>query len=221
MKARTTLISIALVLTSALLGGCAAGRSEVRLAGPSAYPVPQVTPNGRSVFIRTVTDERVFEQAPGNPSIPSLGFETAAGASADVKARAIGRKRSGYGMAMGDVLLQNGQTVESVVRENLSAAFQQLGYGVAREMSAGTGPVIVDVRIKRFWSWLQPGFAALSLHAEIETALQVAGGGAVTISVRTRDSRQFAGDGAWVEIVQQALHNYRIEAAKQLSGPPF
>jgi hypothetical protein len=41
---------------------------------------------------------------------------------AEVKARAIGRKRNTYGKALGDMVLEGGQTVEGVVREYLVIA---------------------------------------------------------------------------------------------------
>lgn len=214
--------AMALLLGSAILSGCATSRSEVKLASPAAAPAAAVTQQ-RAVVIRSVKDERGFQAAPADPSTPSLGFEGAAQATEAVKARAIARKRNAYGQAMGDVLLQEGQTVTGVVRENLEAAFRQAGYRVAKDAAAaGPAPLLVDVSIRKFWSWLQPGFWAITLHANIETDLQVAGGSKPTIiSVKHAQQQQVATDSVWVETVENALKAYRLEAASKLAGPPF
>ncbi len=214
--------AIALLFVSAALAGCATSRSEIKLASPAAAPTPAATATGRTVVIRSVKDERVFEQAPTVASIPSLGFEGALQASDAVKARAVARKRGGFGMAMGDVLLENGQTVVGLVRENLSTAFQQAGYRVADEGAAGSAPVVVDVHVKQFWAWFQPGFWAITLSANIETRLDISGAAApTTVSVHVENSGLAATEGAWLEILDKALVAYRAQAASKLSGPPF
>jgi hypothetical protein len=213
---------VAAMLFIAMLGGCATTRSEIEIPSPEAPPAERSTTAARTVVIRSVKDERVFEEAPRIPSIPSLGFEGALKASDDVKARAIGRKRGGFGKAMGDVLLENGQTVVGLVRENLTASFQQAGYRVINEVGTDPSFLVVDVHIKKFWSWFQPGFWAIKLHANIETSLDVSGANSpTTISVQVEDSRQMATEKAWLEIVEQALVAYRAEAASKLAAPPF
>lgn len=220
MKSRT-FGAIALLFASAIFAGCATTRSEIKLSSAAAITPPQTT-SGRVVVIRSVTDERLFEQAPDEPSTPSLGFEGALQASAEVKARAVARKRGGFGKAFGDVLLENGQTVAGLIQENLTTAFQQAGYRVASEVAAGTGPLVVDVRIRQFWAWFQPGFWAITLSANIETELEVSGASSPTsIKVHVEDSRQMATEGAWLEILEKALLAYRTQAASQLSAPPF
>ena len=220
MRSRT-LGAIALLFVSAIVAGCATTRSEIKLSSAPAV-TPLQTTSGRAVVIRSVTDERVFEQSPGDPSTPSLGFEGALQASAEVKARAVARKRGGFGKAFGDVLLENGQTVAGLIQENLTTAFQQAGYRVASEGAAGPGPLVVDVRIRQFWAWFQPGFWAITLSANIETELEVSGASSPTsIKVHVEDSRQMATEGAWLEILEKALLAYRTQAASQLSAPPF
>lgn len=214
--------AIALVVASAVLGGCATSRSEVKLSAPEPQAATPVT-KARAVVIRSIKDERVFAEAPTDPSVPSLGSGGAGQTSDVVKARAIARKRNTFGQALGDVLLEPGQTVQGLVRDNLTAGFRQAGYRVAPDLaSAGPSPLVVDVQVKKFWSWFQPGFWAITLHAQIETDLQVSGGATPTvIRVKTEDSRQVATDGAWIETVEKALTAYRAEAAAKLSAPPF
>jgi hypothetical protein len=222
VPALRTFMLAGLLGATALLTGCATSRSEVKLgafdADKSAYAVTKTTP----VLIRSVTDERTFEDSPKNPSTPSLGEGGASKASDDVRARAIGRKRNTYGMALGDVLLENGQTVAGVVRENLTFALRQAGYRVTTHTGeAGPSPVVIEARIKKFWAWVQPGFWALTFHADITTDLEISGIATPTIvTVNTEDSRQLATDSAWIGIVDQALRDYRSQVAVKYDKLP-
>jgi hypothetical protein len=204
------------VFVGLLLGGCATSRSEIALASPAATPAAS---SGKPIVIRSVKDERVFEQAPREPSTPSLGFEGSVQASAETKARAVGRKRNTYGQALGDVLLQPGQTIQAVVRENLASALQQSGYRVVSEAEAGPSSPVMDVRVRKFWSWIQPGFWAITLHTAIATDLQISGSRApYIVEVKSSEGLQVASDGNWIEAVGKALAAYRAEAAKVLSA---
>jgi hypothetical protein len=207
--------SLAAAVACAVLAGCATSRSEVQLTAPAAAPTAAAASKGVAV-IRSVKDERVFEQSPRDPSVPSLGFEGADKASADTKARAIARKRGGFGMALGDVLLQNGQTVEGVVRENLKVALQQAGYQVRNAVDAASPAVVIDVHVKQFWAWFTPGFWAITLAANISTDLDVAGTASPTaITVHVEDSRQLATESAWIEIVDKGLTDFRRRATEK------
>lgn len=210
-KSGFSAITLAVVLVA--LAGCATSRSELRVQAPVA--VQSVASDAPVVVIRTVTDERVFEEKPRDPSTPSLGFGGAANATAEVRARAIGRKRNGYGKAMGDVLLEPGQTVEALLLHTLKAGLQDAGFQVRDASDADATATVIDVRMQKFWSWFQPGFWAIKLHAQISTELSVEGGGStIQIDVNTEDSRQMATESAWLEIIQQALVEYqtRIKA---------
>lgn len=216
---------IALLASAAVfMTGCATNRSEIKVAGPVAPATAPAVSKARAVVIQTVTDQRVFEAAPRSPNIPSLGFGGAAAATDAVKARAVARKRNTYGKALGDVLVQDGQTVTGLVRENLASAFQQLGYRVARDVgSAGPDPLLVDVRIRKLWSWVNMGFWAITMNADVETSIHIAGSetAATSISVHAEESQGAATDGAWLSIVQKGLSTYREEAVKQLGAPAF
>jgi hypothetical protein len=206
--------SIAFALACLALGGCATSRSEIKLNSPPIASAPASGAVKGAVFIRSVTDKRVFEVAPSEPSTPSLGFEGAAQATAETKARAIGRKRNSYGKALGDVLLEDGQTVTGVVRDNIAAAFAQAGYRVETDPMAASVPMVLDVEIKKFWAWFQPGFWAITLTSEIEADVKLAGAAKVnTLTVRAEDKRQAATDSAWMEIVDQALADLRTQVA--------
>lgn len=206
-------LCVCLVLT-----GCATSRSQIKLQSPVVPSSTAAPANGRVVVIKSVTDDRVFEQSPSDPSTPSLGFGGADSASTQMKSQAIGRKRNGFGKALGDVLLERGQTVQDVVRQNLTAALQQDGYRVESQVDPDTHPVVLDVRIRKFWSWFQPGFWAITLHSGIATELQVEGGAPLMVSAHAEDKRQVATEKAWMEITQQGLENYRAEVIKDVTG---
>jgi hypothetical protein len=114
-------------------------------------------------------------------------------------------------MALGDILLDKDQTVVGVVRSNLARGLREGGYKLAADVgSAGVSPILVDVDVKTFWAWMQPGFWALTLHGDITTELRIEGRAEpVVITVETKDSVQLGTDGAWMEILENALKEYR------------
>lgn len=211
----------AVTLTAVLLmTGCATSRSEIKLQSPViAAPATTATSTRPVVVIGKITDERVFAEAPDDPSVPTLGFGGADKATDDVKARAVGRKRNSWGKALGDVLLQSGQTVESVVRENLVAAFQQAGYQVKDEGDAGPSPLVVDAHIKQFWSWFTPGAFVITLSNNIATDL-VINGSAKPEVVSTHVEEHFAAatEDDWMKIVTKGLDAYRTEVSHRMQG---
>jgi hypothetical protein len=214
------LMAAATLTAVLLMSGCATSRSEIKLQSPAiAAPATTVTPGQRAVVIGKITDERVFAEAPNNPSVPTLGFGGADKATDDVKARAVGRKRNSWGKALGDVLLQPGQTVESVIRENLNAAFQQAGYRVKDEGDTGPSPLVVDVHIKQFWSWFTPGAFVVTLSNNIATDLVINGDGKpVVVSTHVEDTHAMATESDWTQIVDKGLSAYRAEVSHRMQN---
>ncbi|MGZ5584871.1 MAG: hypothetical protein ACXWF2_17345 [Usitatibacter sp.] len=214
---RSWLAATAVVAAGLVAGGCAVGRSEVKLTGPGAEAPP--VSGARVAVIRSVKDERTFEQAPREPSTPSLGGEGANAASAETKSRAIARKRGGYGQAMGDVLLEPGKTVEGVVRDNLAAALRKAGYDVRDAGSAGASPIFIDARIRKFWAWFTPGFGSITLRANVDTDLTISGSNPpVNVSVTAEQSGMLATESMWIEVIDKALQLYRDQAASKTAG---
>lgn len=207
------LLTLAALLAALLLvSGCATSRSELRVAAPPPITA-DVADDAPLIRIRSIVDARVFEQDPDLPSTPSLGFGGADAATEEVKTRAIGRKRNGYGMALGDVLLEPGQTVVGLLHDNLAAGLQQAGYRIAT--GDGTDGIPLDVRMIRFWSWFQPGFWTIKLHSQIATELTVDGGQPMLVEAQVMDARGAATETAWLEIVDMALAAYREKVAGQ------
>jgi hypothetical protein len=209
-----------LIAFAVLASGCATSRSEVKLASPDegAYHVTKHT----VVLVRSVKDERVFEEAPSDPKIPSLGHEGSSNASADTKARAFARKRNGFGKALGDVLLDKNQTVASVVSDNLVAAFRQAGFRTTTDPGeAGASPLVVDVHIKQLWAWVVPGFWSIGLYANITTDLDTTQSPSpVVVDVHRERGAMAVTDGSWAGILDEALKEYRVQVAEKFANLP-
>lgn len=212
--------SLVALATFLLLGGCAATRSELDIPLPAQSGVspPASQPTAKTVFINRPVDSRKFELKPATPNIPSLDPSRAQDES--IKARAIGRKRNGFGMALGDLLLKDGQTVETLTAASIRQAFTDLGYTVLDRQELATDTTyLVDTRIGRFWSWMDPGFAALTLNTDISTDLTIRKGDAVdkhTIVANATGSYQTGMESNWIEVITMALKAYVEELESRI-----
>jgi hypothetical protein len=200
------------------LGGCATDRAVLNLKIPEANVVPQS--NGKSIFINSVTDDRIFEERPNSPDIPSLGFGGAGSASDDIKKRAIARKRNSYGKALGDILLADNQTTESTIRDSLIRSFRELGYEVIpnkENLKADT--ISVDTSIKKFWSWFNPGFVAITLNSEIETKITISNqkDKPKEIYVKSDGKYPASTEGNWIEIMNESLQKFNVKVKEHFS----
>lgn len=215
-------VGIALALVGGIvLSGCATNRSEVAFSLETTAPSVAVAKNGRQVAVSVVVDERVFQDGSADPSVPSLGFEGSAAASDAMKARAIARKRNTYGKALGDVVLQDGQSVVKLVREVTEQGLTDAGFSVVPATNAPAGVTVVEVRVKQFWSWMTPGFWALTFENKIEAAVLPVGKSATVVSAYAQDSGQLGTDGAYVGIVMKGLSDYRGKVAAWAKGAGF
>ena len=137
-----------------VLASCASnrGRLDVRV-----QQSPAAAANAVPLKIVAVTDKRVFQINPRQPSIPSLKHGEINNPA--ITKRAIARKRGGFGMAVGDILLPEGRTVEDVTRETLVKALTKKGYRVLKPGDPGyeDAPAL-SAEIHQFWSWFTPGF---------------------------------------------------------------
>ncbi|HIJ78974.1 MAG: hypothetical protein OEY01_07875 [Desulfobulbaceae bacterium] len=218
MKKITFLFSLFLV--HFLVVGCATNRGVVNLQLEGST-VSQAT-NGKSIFVQSVSDARVFEEAPRSADIPSLGFGGATAASNEIKKRAIARKRNGFGKALGDILLDEGQTVEKVVKDTVCRSFKELGYEVIDDPAkVDKDTIIAKVTIDKFWSWMNPGFWAITLNSEISTKIELKDSSKQideTIYAKVDGKYQVAGTGNWLEIMQKGLTEYSGKLKAEFSG---
>lgn len=210
-------ITLAFATSALLFSGCATKRGEVALQVPTAKT--EIAPsNGKQIYINSVVDKRVFELKPAEPSTPSLDPSEAQ--SDAVKARAVGRKRNGYGMALGDILLNENQSVSSVIKDSLKEALTDKGYRVIEAKEQITPQTyIADVKIIKFWSWMNMGFWALTLSCEIETNVDIKQEGnpqTYNLHVKAADSFQTGMESNYIEVMQKALKEYSEQAKTEI-----
>lgn len=158
---------ITIAVVALTFGGCATSRSTVM---PTVAAVENPA-EGPTIKIVSVVDQRQFEHKPAEPSIPSLGSESDL-ANPAITSRAIGRKRGGYGMALGDVLLPEGKTVTGMVQDAVVNTYRGAGYRVLTKDDTGFDTATpVDIKIKQFWSWSTPGLLQMSIENRMEVVI--------------------------------------------------
>lgn len=203
-------------LTVSILAGCAVGRTTVDVTAPQGTNPA----TGKYVRIDSVADNRTFSVKPPSADMASLDPDADAGDAS--KARAIGRKRNGYGKALGDVVLPEGKTVSGLVEQALSTGFQDAGYIVVKPGDPNyAGAVPVNAQIVDFWAWFQPGFWSISTNQKSEVKLTGDVGalhGAQTITTKVSESKQVVVSSDWKEIVEKGLAAITERTRNLVSG---
>lgn len=191
-----------------LLGGCATSRSVLDVPSPGTEKL--APSNGKEVYINSAVDKRIFEIAPSEPSTPSL--DPSEDQSDAIKRRSVGRKRNTFGKALGDILLKEGQTVETLTNASIRQALIEKGYRVADSKDKiSSNTYIVDADIEKFWSWMNPGFAAITLSTEISTNLSIKspdGTKKQVIAVKASDHYQTGMESNWIEVINKAIRAF-------------
>lgn len=195
-----------------MLAGCASSRSEVDINVAPLSSAQPAASNGKKVLISTV-DERVFQIDPRSPDIPSLKNNEVTDKS--ITERAIARKRNGYGMAMGDVLLPSGRTLSQLVSESVASAYKQAGYEVVTTPSTPDAAT-VKVHIVEFWSWFTPGFFSVDVTSKSLLRIESPGQNALNIVTRQSESMQAVTESDWKKITEAGLQEVSRETYKQL-----
>src|SRR5277367_1903090 len=150
--------------------GCVVGRRTIDL--PVANSTTSPAQARGHIYLAGVTDDRVFQNKPDDPSTPSVDGDVSTLSAAD-KDRMIGRQRNGFGHAMGDIALPAGDSVTQRVRALIAQGLARAGYLVSTEAGA---PNTATVSINEFWAWSTPGFAALTFEAKITCTLNIDNG---------------------------------------------
>ena len=161
------------------------------------------------VYIALVTDDRHFENKPSDPSTPSIDGDVTK-LSADQKDQMIGRQRGGFGKAMGDIGLADGDAVTKRVRLLVEQGLSRKGYQVVSDPKAA---YIISVSIDQFWAWMTPGFIALTFEAKIQCTLSAttpAGTETVVVKGYGRNYGQVAKDANWQEAYDPAFEDFIV-----------
>ncbi len=217
---KTVLKFFAMAACAASLSACAASRSVVTL-DQAKITAPAQT-QAVAVKIVQVTDARTFEEDPPNPSDPSLSGDDVHDAA--LKARAIGRKRNSYGMAMGDVMLPEGSTVSGVIRTAIANGFREAGYRVVEAGQEGFDQARpLSLRINAYWCWFQPGFFGVTVHNR--SRIDITGplpNGASSLEIKggAKDTMMAVTEDDWQNIASEGLASLTANTAAALQGKP-
>ncbi len=200
----------ALLMLSTLLFGCATSRSVVEVQTPQGK-----NGNGQKITI-TALDERQFMVKPPSADIPSLKNAEEIG-DASITSRAIGRKRNGYGMALGDVLLPEGITVSQLVARSVAQGYRQAGYQVVEAAEKNGDAQAVTVRITEFWSWFSPGFFSVAANNKARLTLTSAAmTSPIVLVTDKRDSMQVVTENDWKVIAEAGMQAITDATVKEL-----
>jgi len=208
-----TLIVLFFIFT---LTSCATNRSVLIVTPEDTLPS---TVLDKSAIIRSITDARQFMDKPPTPDIPSLGQGGVLKHSTELRSRAIGRKRNGYGKALGDVFLEDNNSVQNLVINTLTNVLNNYGYKIHDiNLTYPPDTIFIDITINKFWSWIDIGFWSIGIDAEIDTDVSITYDDNKTksISARTSNRVMAATDSAWKETIDLALQNYKKNAEKEL-----
>lgn len=205
--------------TLLLQSGCVVGRRTLTLTVPTISGGPAT--KGKACVV-AVTDDRVFQNKPRDPSTPSIDGDvnTISAAQKDVM---IGRQRNGYGHAMGDIGLPEGQSVTKTMRKLVEEGLWRSGYQV---VTTPDGAMPVTVSVDKFWAWMSPGMWALTFETRIFAKVTVTKAGVPVSFVVTGESTnhgQSARDANWIESIEPAFEafiaNFKREMDKIDAAP--
>lgn len=210
------ILMTSLVMLMVVFSGCATTRGLVTLGDSKVVNQPENL--NKTAIIKIVEDDRVFEDKPKTPNIPSLKGGLAK-ATEDDKAKAIARKRNGYGQALGDIMLREG-TVASTVQKRVVSALNQSGYRVVPASAENNqkADLIISVKINKFWSWVELGFWSGKLNTQIETTILNEKNPTKETIVETKltKSIQAATGSMWIKNTNLALDDYEAKLVTKL-----
>lgn len=212
---RLALLTVSITL---FLSGCATTRSIINVS----VAQPQQVPAKGFATILEVKDLRRFVPAPKDPSVPSLQHTTDINNPA-ITARAVARKRGGYGKAFADILLPEGRTVEQVVREAATKALAEKGYAVVNEDSPDFSRALpVNIEILQFWSWATPGFFLVSVEFLGVVLLKgdvLAGGNEEAVRGYSIVKGMAITDSGWQEVMQNGVQDLIENMKAKIKSP--
>lgn len=203
------LFRIALLVPAlSVLAACATNRSQISLTVPA--PADMVVSADKTAVIETVSDQRRFEADPADPSTPSLKKGHDFALDAEGRKAAVGRKRNSYGRAIGDIVLQPPQTIETITRDLVASGLQQRGYRVVDATAAPADALRVSVGVQEFWSWLTPGFWAIDMEARVKTQLRFEGVSSREINVAAygKKTAQTGREDNWKQAYERVFLDY-------------
>lgn len=210
--------SLALLSLVVFVSGCALTRSVVELPKTAEIINPV---SGPAVKFVSIEDKRVFAVDPKIPEIPSISENEINNAA--IQARAIARKRNGYGAGAGDVLLPENQTVVSLWERELINTFREAGYRVVEPTDPDYATATpVSIEIHQYWSWAKLGF--MQLHIGNMSEVKIVGdlgkteGTHVILNNYESPGLAIAIDEDWIETSQNGLRALMVKVKAYLKS---
>ena len=207
----STVTALAGILAALMLSGCA---TSVSTLDPdlSAFTLQNNEAATKTAYIRSVKDKRVFaENAPAN--MPTWSND-----GSHEEARAVGRKRTGFGRASGGLVLPEGQTAAGVVKSALSQALIDNGYKVIDDKDQVTEETrVLDVDMDQFWNWIQMGFWTLAVNGDMKAKVQSAGQQEpVTVEAHVTRRSVAVTDNSWLRVLNETIQKFYQDARDKL-----
>lgn len=107
------------------------------------------------------------------------------------------------------------------MKENIEIAFLESGYQVIKdEKNITTDTKIINVDINKFWTWMTPGFWAITLSTEIATNLKINTTKEDEINVFTKGYYQTGLESNFVEVIKNALKLHIKEVKTKIDKMP-
>jgi uncharacterized lipoprotein YajG len=203
--------ALALIVMALGLTGCVTGRRTVDLPVAPTHDVVAAATRG-SVYIASITDDRVFQNKPSDPASPSIDGDVTS-LSPQQKAQMIGRQRNTYGGAMGDIALPAGDSVPQRVRLLVTEGLARSGYKVSADPGAKNQ---IAVSVKEFWAWSTPGFWAISFEAKITCEITTTNSGqphTQVVQSHGLNHGQVAKNANWQEAYAPAFDDFVTQLA--------
>lgn len=191
-----------IAVSSVILTGCVTGRRTIPLDVPASSAG---TAAKDDINIRSVVDNRHFENKPPSPSTPSIDGDVNKMDKSGLKTM-IGRQRNGYGKAMGDIQLVSGETVETRTRALISEELKRRGYATSAD-SVNT----MDVSINKFWAWFTPGFMTVTFESQLSCDIDLSVKGKrekFTVEGYGKNPGQVASDANWKLAYSRAFEDF-------------
>lgn len=211
---RTLLASLALV--ALFTSGCVVGQRSVTLP----VPTRQTAADKGAFRIDEVKDERVFENNPSDPFIPSVDGDVTT-ISSESKSRMIGRQRNGFGKAMGDIALPAGDSVMQRSRALVEEGLKRRGYTITSDAGAANS---ASITIDEFWAWFTPGMWSVSFEARVHCTVKVrrgSDGAELVIKGYGKNSGQVASNENWQLAYSRAFEDFLVKLETELSRAGF